>query len=129
MVKYIKDQALGKEESPIEFNPELEKTLEGREGLDFLSGSDDPLFDEARKLVFEAKKASASLLQRRLRVGYARAARLIDMLEEKGIVGPGEGAKPREILVNTGDMGMGAGTAETGTAEIGEETNDDWKKI
>ena len=66
------------------------------EGFDFSSG-DDLLYEEAKKVVFEARKASASLLQRRLRIGYARAARLIDMLEEQGIVGPGEGAKPREV--------------------------------
>ncbi len=59
----------------------------------------DPLFFEAAKVVIEAGHASASLLQRRLRVGYARAARLIDLLEEKGIVGPFEGAKPRAILM------------------------------
>lgn len=61
---------------------------------------DDPLYGEAKKLVIEAGKASASLLQRRLRVGYARAARLLDILENNGIIGPGDGAKPREILVN-----------------------------
>ena len=60
---------------------------------------DDELFNEAVRVVKEAKKASASLLQRRLKVGYARAARLLDIMEEKGIVGPGEGAKPREILL------------------------------
>lgn len=61
------------------------------------NGDDDELFEEAVKVVYEAKKASASLLQRRLAVGYARAARLIDIMEEKGIVGPGDGAKPREV--------------------------------
>lgn len=92
----------------------LEKTLENN-GVAFLGGNDDPLYDEARKVVIESKKASASLLQRRLRVGYARAARLIDMLEEKGVVGPGEGAKPREIIATT--------------AEINETNNGDWQKI
>lgn len=62
-------------------------------------GADDELYPQAKKLVVEAGKASASLLQRRLRIGYARAARLLDMLEEEGIIGPGDGAKPREILV------------------------------
>ena len=76
----------------------LEKTLEAGGGADFFGGEEDPLYDEAKRVVIESKKASASLLQRRLRVGYARAARLIDMLEEKGVVGPGEGARPREIL-------------------------------
>ena len=57
----------------------------------------DELYNEAVRVVREAKKASASLLQRRLKVGYARAARLLDIMEEKGAIGPGEGAKPREV--------------------------------
>jgi S-DNA-T family DNA segregation ATPase FtsK/SpoIIIE len=81
----------------------LEKTLK-EQGVDFSAEEgEDPMYEEARRVVIEAKKASASLLQRRLRVGYARAARLIDMLEERGVVGPGEGAKPREILVLSED--------------------------
>jgi len=59
----------------------------------------DELFYDAAKLVIEMRQASSSLLQRRLRIGYARAARLIDMLEAKGIVGPFEGSKPREVLM------------------------------
>lgn len=61
------------------------------------SGDDDEMYEQARQAVMEAGKASASYLQRKLKVGYARAARLIDMLEERGVVGPGEGAKPREV--------------------------------
>ncbi|MCF6277077.1 MAG: DNA translocase FtsK [Candidatus Magasanikbacteria bacterium] len=61
----------------------------------------DLLFDDAKKLVIEAGKASASYLQRRLRVGYARAARLMDELEDAGIIGPQQGSKPRDILVDT----------------------------
>lgn len=57
----------------------------------------DILYPQAKALVLEIGKASASFLQRRLRVGYARAARLLDLLEENGIIGPGEGAKPREV--------------------------------
>ncbi len=60
-------------------------------------GDDDELYEQARVAVMEAGKASASYLQRKLKVGYARAARLIDMLEEHGVVGPGDGAKPREV--------------------------------
>ncbi|HYV33493.1 MAG TPA: DNA translocase FtsK, partial [Candidatus Limnocylindria bacterium] len=70
--------------------------IPGMEG-DGDGGDDDPLLQEAMDEVKHAGKASASLLQRRLRVGYARAARLLDILEAKGIIGPGEGAKPREV--------------------------------
>jgi len=62
--------------------------------------ADDELYEEAVRVVSEARKASASLLQRRLKVGYARAARLLDIMEEKGIIGPGEGAKPREVYLD-----------------------------
>jgi S-DNA-T family DNA segregation ATPase FtsK/SpoIIIE len=60
--------------------------------------SNDDLFEDAVRLVLEFGKASTSLLQRRLRIGYGRAAHLIDMMERDGIVGPAEGSKPREIL-------------------------------
>ncbi|OGF64749.1 hypothetical protein A2661_01540 [Candidatus Giovannonibacteria bacterium RIFCSPHIGHO2_01_FULL_45_24] len=66
---------------------------------------DDELYEKAKKLVVEAQKASASYLQRRLRVGYARAARLLDMLEERGVIGPGDGAKPREVLIKPESFG------------------------
>lgn len=62
------------------------------------SGGDDDLYEEARETVIGAGKASTSFLQRKLGVGYARAAKLIDMLEERGVVGAGNGAKPREVL-------------------------------
>ncbi|MFA7216616.1 MAG: DNA translocase FtsK 4TM domain-containing protein [Candidatus Paceibacterota bacterium] len=62
---------------------------------------EDDLYEDARMTVLEAGKASTSYLQRKLGVGYARAARLIDMLEERGVIGPGSGAKPREILEKT----------------------------
>ena len=61
--------------------------------------SDDPMYEEAKELVISAGKASTSYIQRRLRVGYARAARLMDELEDNGIIGPSEGSKPRKILV------------------------------
>lgn len=62
---------------------------------------DDELFEEAKQVVIASGRASASLLQRRLRIGYARAARLLDMLEQEGVVGPADGAKPREVLVGS----------------------------
>lgn len=78
---------------------DLEKSLEPkeRESFEGYVSDEDPLYEEAKRIVIEAKKASASFLQRRLRIGYARAARLLDILEKNGIVGPGEGAKPREV--------------------------------
>jgi S-DNA-T family DNA segregation ATPase FtsK/SpoIIIE len=68
------------------------------------AGADDndPLFDDAVRLVFEFGKASTSLLQRRLRVGYGRAAALIDMMERDGLVGPADGSRPRELLKSPG---------------------------
>ena len=59
----------------------------------------DPLYEEAKEAVIQVGKASTSYLQRKLRVGYARAARIIDELEDNSIIGPADGSKPREILV------------------------------
>ena len=59
---------------------------------------DDDLYDEAVRIVMELGKASTSTLQRRLRIGYGRAARLIDMMEQEGLVGPPDASKPREVL-------------------------------
>jgi S-DNA-T family DNA segregation ATPase FtsK/SpoIIIE len=67
-------------------------------GLEGESDDNDPLYNDAVRLVFEFGKASTSLIQRRLRVGYGRAAHLIDLMERDGIVGPADGPKPREIL-------------------------------
>jgi S-DNA-T family DNA segregation ATPase FtsK/SpoIIIE len=61
---------------------------------------EDDMFPEALEVISSAGKASASLLQRRLKIGYARAARLLDIMESKGIIGPGDGAKPREVYLN-----------------------------
>ncbi|MFA5128986.1 MAG: DNA translocase FtsK 4TM domain-containing protein [Patescibacteria group bacterium] len=68
-------------------------------GLDLGNDSDDELLSDAKEVIVQAGKASASLLQRRLKVGYARAARLLDLMEEQGIIGPADGAKPRDILI------------------------------
>ena len=61
---------------------------------------DDDLYDDAVQLIIEMQSASVSMLQRKFRVGYTRAARLIDAMEERGIVGPYEGSKPRKVLVS-----------------------------
>ena len=73
-----------------------QSALQGLEG-ESDEVDDEPLYEEAKRVVIEAGKASASLLQRRLKVGYARAARLLDILEDKGVVGPADGARPREV--------------------------------
>jgi len=65
---------------------------------------DDDLYEETKDIIIAAGKASASLLQRRLRIGYARAARLLDILESQGIIGPQEGSKPREVLTKSLDI-------------------------
>ena len=63
------------------------------------SNEEDPLYNEIVEFVIRTGKVSASLLQRKYRLGYNRAARIIDILEEKGIIGPQNGSKPREVLV------------------------------
>jgi S-DNA-T family DNA segregation ATPase FtsK/SpoIIIE len=95
--------------------------LEGKGG-DSLFGEEDPLYEEAKRVVIESKKASASLLQRRLRLGYARAARLIDTLEDRGVVGPGEGAKPREVYADNVEE-------EAVEEKKDEKENDEWVKV
>ncbi|RWZ79479.1 MAG: DNA translocase FtsK [Candidatus Chaera renei] len=93
---------------PPEYDDEITAQpvqLNGRGGIvmDFDGGGDDDLYRDAVRVVVESGKASATLLQRRLRVGYARAARLIETMEEQGIVGPADGARPRDVLVSSTD--------------------------
>jgi S-DNA-T family DNA segregation ATPase FtsK/SpoIIIE len=76
---------------------EKPKRAGGIPGLGGGEDIDDDLYETAKEEVMRAGKASASLLQRRLRIGYARAARILDILEDNGVIGPGEGAKPREV--------------------------------
>jgi S-DNA-T family DNA segregation ATPase FtsK/SpoIIIE len=79
----------------------LESPKEERANVEGSSGDadeNDPMFDDAVRLVFEFGKASTSLLQRRLRIGYGRAAHLIDLMERDGLVGPADGSRPRELL-------------------------------
>ncbi len=81
-------------------------------------GDDDPLIPEAKEVIVSADKASASLLQRRLKVGYARAARLLDLLEAQGFIGPGDGAKPREVLGGHAMSGTPSGAPDD---DVGDE--------
>ena len=70
---------------------------EDAEGAEF-EGADDPAYTDAVRVVLEMGKASTSTLQRRLRLGYGRAARILDMMQREGIIGPPDGSKPREVL-------------------------------
>jgi len=74
------------------------KSLYTASDLSIDEGSEDELYNDAKEVVMTSGKASASLLQRHLRVGYARAARLLDILEEEGIIGPADGEKPRKVI-------------------------------
>ncbi|MDR2178131.1 MAG: DNA translocase FtsK, partial [Treponema sp.] len=62
------------------------------------SDGEDPLYDKALEIVVQQGKASASYIQRRLKIGYNRAARLVELMEQHGVVGPAQGSKPRELL-------------------------------
>ncbi len=107
VVAHVARQAEGQIANEIDFS---EKGQAGGPDAIFASmagadeGDDDELYPEAKKTVVEAGKASTSYLQRKLGVGYARAARLMDILEERGVIGPADGAKPREVI--------GAGNAD-----------------
>ncbi len=74
--------------------------------------ADDDLYEEARHAVEEAGRASTSYLQRKLKIGYSRAARLMDVLEAKGVIGPADGSKPREVLSRGGGTGDTSGTED-----------------
>ncbi|RCW50181.1 FtsK/SpoIIIE family DNA translocase [Paenibacillus prosopidis] len=91
LVTYARGQA--EAEYKEDLVPEVEE--ESAEGDEML----DELYDQAVQIILEAKQASVSLLQRRMRIGYTRAARLIDQMEARSVVGPYEGSKPREVLI------------------------------
>lgn len=99
VVEFIKSHSEKKKVEEISLENSLRESLEKEpeEGEIFFEEGEDPLYEKAKEVVIRSGKASASLLQRRLRIGYARAARLLDMLEERGVVGPSQGAKPREV--------------------------------
>lgn len=104
VVKFIKDQAEEIEiethqGSMVEFLPETEE-----EEVVLEEGEKDPFFDDCLRLIVRHNKASTSMLQRYLKIGYNRAARIIDQLEEAGHIAPGEGAKPRKVLARLEDI-------------------------
>lgn len=102
VVKFLKDK-----NPPVAYTEEvISQTVSvGKKGAVGGGGGSsdgkDQFFEDAMRLVVQHDKASASLLQRRLSVGYARAARILDQLEEAGVIGPGEGSKPRDVLIKS----------------------------
>ncbi len=103
LVNYLKSQGV-----PPEYESKIFEMTDKAERSEksIAAGGDnvDELFNEAVEIVTSSGKASASLLQRRLSIGYARAARILDELEEKGIISPANGAKPREVLIKNNDL-------------------------
>lgn len=106
-------------QQPPQYNDEVVSqpvVLNGKGGVvaDYGAGeADDDMFKDAVHCVIEGRKASTSLLQRRLRIGYGRAARLIETMEEQGIVGPADGSRPRDVLITSMDEVF---STDTGTA-------------
>ena len=106
-------------QSPPQYNDEVVSQpvqLNGKGGvvMDFGdSDGNDSMFKDAVRVVVESNKASTSLLQRRLRVGYSRAARIMEEMEEQGIIGPADGSRPREVLISSvDDVFGGSGSGE-----------------
>ena len=101
VVNYLKQKG---EPDYIEEVTEKVSSVSAPQGVNLSFGfgnDDDDLLPEAKEIVISAGKASSSYLQRRLRIGYSRAARLLDLLQEQGVVGPAEGSKPREVLIKS----------------------------
>ena len=94
VVAHLKQQG-----KPI-YNEEILKEPENISGAGGSDGEDDELYDKAVSMVSETKQASISMVQRKLRIGYNRAARMIERMEAEGVVGPAEGSKPRQVLIS-----------------------------
>lgn len=130
---WLGEQAKMVEEPQSVLAQSLKDSLEQQQveerGGEVFFGDDDPLFEDVKRIVLETQKASASFLQRRLRIGYSRAARLIDMLEDKGIVGPADGAKPREVYKDRAEAQLA--DIPGGGLDESEETPkaDGWEKV
>lgn len=99
IVTFIKDQASADYDESFDPGEVSENDLGGGSSANGGSSEGDPLFEEAKALVLETQKASASMIQRRLSVGFNRATRLMEELEEAGVIGPAEGTKPRKVLM------------------------------
>ncbi|HEY1037689.1 MAG TPA: DNA translocase FtsK 4TM domain-containing protein [Candidatus Paceibacterota bacterium] len=104
-------------------DPIFSSAADGSGGFGGDDDVDDDLYEEAKQTVMEAGKASTSYIQRKLRVGYARAARLMDILEQKGVIGPADGAKPRDVLIGKDGSGSGSEDEQAEDEDSDEERN------
>ena len=95
VVDFWKEQATPEYDESFLLTPPSEEEGDDNEVFD---GEQDPMYEDAVRVVLELGKASTSTLQRRLRLGYGRAARILDMMQREGIIGPPDGSKPREVL-------------------------------
>jgi S-DNA-T family DNA segregation ATPase FtsK/SpoIIIE len=100
LVDYWKKQAEPEYDKSYLLAPPAEDEKGGRDGEDSeeFDAEEDPVYQDAVKVICEMGKASTSILQRRLRLGYGRAARMLDMMQRDGIIGPPDGSRPREVL-------------------------------
>lgn len=127
---YISDKEISniidflKEEGEPDYNYQI--TEDSRGGGTVLDSDDsDPLMDEAIQIILESQKASTSYLQRRMKIGYSRAARIIDLLEEAGVIGEQNGSKPREVLIDEWPPGGVQDEAEEDYEEPEDEEYDE----
>ena len=129
---FIDDNETGKvtdfirEQRPPQYDDEVVSQpvqLNGKGGVVAdVDSADGPVFKQAVEVVIEAGKASTSLLQRRLRIGYGKAARIMESMEEQGIIGPADGSRPREVLVhNMSEVFGGSNAIEDSTGDYDEQ--------
>lgn len=116
-----------REQRPPQYDQEVVSQpvqLNGKGGIvsnNDMDAADEPVFRQAVEAVIQAGKASTSLLQRRLRIGYGKAARMIESMEEQGIVGPADGSRPREVLVHSIDEVFGGGVDASDAGDVYDE--------
>lgn len=136
VVEYVEQHNEFEDSGEIEkrLSEGLEESEEGEKNEN-LEEFNEPLYNKAKEMVVEYRKASASFIQRRLGVGYARAARIMDMLEQEGVVSPQEGSKPRQILIDKLDSEESEEESSGSSEESQEESEDedkgedsDWEK-
>src|SRR3989344_6725031 len=117
VIEYLKSKG---EPEYIDEATEKQSDFHGNFGGIGQDDSQDELLPEAKKVILQAGKGSASLLQRRLKIGDSRAARILDLLEAQGVIGPADGAKPREVLAAHSSQGIGE-EIEVENDEVDEE--------